>query len=100
MVAELVVGVAGELEVAAGAVHFPRFLEPLADLLLAVELALVDLEKRPQVVALHDRVAVEAEVADPVAVAFGDRNAQVDQPRLLVVRIADDLQLRRADAGA
>ena len=90
LVAELVVGIPGELEVPAGAVDFARLLEPLADRLLAVELARLDLEHRPQIVALDDGVAVEGEVADLVAVAFGDGNPEIDEAGLLVLRVADD----------
>src|SRR5256885_11193998 len=59
IVAELVFRVPGEFHVAAGAVDLLRLLEPLADLLLAVVVARLQLEERPEEFALDDGIALE-----------------------------------------
>src|SRR5205823_10944562 len=66
--------------------------------LLAVVLARVQLEQRPQELRLHDGVAFDRELADSVPFAFGDRDAQLDPPGLLVLRILEDLHVGLADA--
>src|SRR5205085_10176581 len=94
------VRVAGELHVAAGAVRLLRLLQPVANELLAVPIAFLDLEHRPEVVALDDGVALEAEVADAVARPFGHGDAQLNPARLPVLFVADRFHFRIADAGA
>ena len=100
LVARLEVGIAGELEVAARAVHFARLLEALADALLGVVLARLHLEERLQEVGLDDRVARDVEGADLVARALGDGNPQLDPARLLVAGVAEHLELGHADVRA
>src|SRR5262249_40921880 len=97
LIARLEIGVAGELEVPARAVHFARLLEALADLLLRVVLAGVHLEERLQILALDDGVAGDVEVADLIPRSFGDRNPHLDPAGLLVLGVAQDLQLGNAD---
>ena len=53
-------------------------------------------EKR---VGLDDRVALEVEVADSVTLPLDNRHAQFDPPRGAVFRVAEVLQLGRADLG-
>ena len=85
-VQELHVRETGELEVAAAAVDLARLLEALADVLLRVALAGLQLEERLQELGVDDLVAVELDLADAIAVAFGDRDAQLHPARFLVRR--------------
>ena len=82
---KLEVGKAGELHVAAGAVDFARLDQAVADVLLVVPVADLDLEERRQRLALDDGVAVDREGADAMPLPFGDRNAQLDPLRLAVL---------------
>src|SRR5215471_829427 len=83
VVAELVIGKAGELPIPDAAISLARFLEALADQFLVVELAGPDGEQRSQEIGLDDFVSFEREVADLVAPPFGDRDAQLDVPVFL-----------------
>src|SRR5580765_157887 len=100
IVARLEIRVAGEFPVADAAVDFARFLEPFANLLLGVVFAGGLLEERLQVVGLDDGVARDVEVADLVALALVDRNPEFDPTGLLVVGVAQHLELGHADVGA
>ncbi len=69
-VLELHVRETGELEVAAAAVELARFLEPLADVLFRVPLPGLQLEERLQKLGVDDLVALELDVANPVAMSL------------------------------
>ncbi len=97
--ARLDVGVGREFVVAERAVDFPGLLERLPDLLLAVEGAGLHPEDALQAFTLDDRVAVEREVANAVALPFGDRDPKLDVPGPAVGRVVHVPQLGLADAG-
>ena len=82
-VARRQIRIAGELHVAAAAVHFLGLLEALADLLLAVESPSSSLNSGRSASVVDDLVPLEVDLADVVALAFGDRNAQLHKARLL-----------------
>ncbi len=90
-------GISGELVITHRAIGFLGLLESFSNRLLAVPVALFQFEQRPEGIGLHDRVAFEGEVADAVAIAFNHRDAQLDPPRIAIGRVAEVLQLGRAD---
>ena len=97
VVGEREIGIARELPVAAAAVELLGFLEPFANQLVVVIVARVQLEQRTQPFALRHAVAGERQLADLVALAFGHRNLQLDEPGLGVLGVLEDLQLGLAD---
>src|SRR5262249_2501883 len=100
VVAELVVGEAGELPIPDAAVGLARSLEALPDELLVVVLAGLEAEQRLEELGFDRLVPLELDIADSVATPFGDRDAQLDVARLLVLRIAEELLFRDADVRA
>ena len=88
IVAELVVGEAGEFPVPDAAVDLTRLLHAFADVLLVVVVARLQPEERLEELGLDDLVAFEFDVADLVAPPFGNRDVQLDAAGLLVLGIA------------
>ncbi len=93
------VGETGELEISSPAVELARFLEPLADILFRVPLPALQPEERLKKLAVDDLVAVERDLANPVAIPFGDWNAQLHPARFFVRRVLEGLDLGSPDAG-
>ncbi len=92
--------VARELHVPAGTVRFLRLLQSVTNVLLAVPLALFDLEHRAKRFALDDGVALEVEIANAIPGSFGDGYPQLNPARLAVLRVLERLDLGIADARA
>ena len=99
LVARFQVREGGELHVAGAAVDLLRLLAALVHLLAAVPLARLQLEQRPQLFALHQRIAGKRQLADPVAGSLGDGNPQLHPARLAVLGVLEHLQLGLSDAG-
>ncbi|MEZ5284458.1 MAG: hypothetical protein R2712_06550 [Vicinamibacterales bacterium] len=87
------VGIAGELEVAAGAVEIPGLDEPLANALLAVPVAGLQLVEGAQELRPDDIVAVEREVPHLVARALVDGDVELHPAGVLVGAVLEHLQL-------
>ncbi len=98
-VTRLQIGEGRELVVAARAVQLTSLLERLRDVLVAVVLALFQLEERAQGFRADDFVAFEIELADAVTLAFRDGNPQLHPARLSVLGVLHHLQLGLTDLG-
>ncbi len=88
-----------ELVVAGRAVQLPRLLVALPDGLVAVPVAILDLEQRAQTLWTDDLVALERQRRDPIAQPLGDVNPQFYPPGLPIGRVLEIPERRVANAS-
>src|SRR6185436_2727573 len=91
---------ARELEVAETAVALARLDQALANRLVRVPVARLQLEERLEEFGLDNLVAVELQDADAIARALIDRDVQLHPAGFLVGGVFEDLDLGLADARA
>src|SRR5215203_1148356 len=92
------VGETRELEVTQTAVHLTRLDQAVANRLVGVPVAGLQLERWQDELGVDDLVAFEREVADFVARPLINRNVELDPAGFLVLAILDGLDFGLADA--